>query len=182
MPVKTKSTLTTTEVAVLGLLHWSPMSGYDLKKAIDSSIGYFWGPAKSQIYAVLPRLVEAGLATSKKIPQSQRPDKTVYRLTPAGRAALKAWIEETPPPPDPDRNPLLLKLFFGAVSSPEVLAAQVRERRRQAERLRETLEAVEAEADPADLYPALTRRWGMEYAGAVIRWAKEVEALLVERG
>jgi len=179
MPVKTKkSALTTTEVAVLGLLHWSPMSGYDLKKAIDSSIGYFWGPAKSQIYAVLPRLVEAGLATGKKIPQSQRPDKTVYRLNPAGRAALKAWIEDTPPPPDPDRNPLLLKIFFGAVSSPEVLVGQVHERRRQAERLRETLQVLEAEADPEDLYAALTRRWGLEYAGAVIRWAKDVERLL----
>jgi DNA-binding PadR family transcriptional regulator len=174
--------LTTTEVAVLGLLTRGAMSGYDLKKAVDSSVGYFWGPAKSQIYALLPRLVDAGLATSKKVAQSQRPDKTVYRITAGGRAALKAWIESTPAPPDPDRNPLLLKLFFGEVSSPDVLAAQVRERRLEAERLRDALETIEAEADPAELYSALTRRWGIEYAEAVIRWARETEDALGKAG
>jgi DNA-binding PadR family transcriptional regulator len=183
MPVRTKApTLTTTEVAVLGLLTRGAMSGYDLKKAIDSSVGYFWGPAKSQIYAVLPRLVDAGLATSKKVAQSQRPDKKVYRITGDGRAALKRWIEGTPAPPDPDRNPLLLKLFFGEVSSPEMLAAQVRERRLEAERLLEALRTIEAEADPDELYPALTRRWGTEYAEAVIRWARATEEALATAG
>lgn len=70
----------------------------------------------------------------------QRPDKSVYRLTAAGRAPLAAWIEETPTPPDPDRNPLLLKIFFGDLVSDEVLAGHIRERRRQAERLCATLE------------------------------------------
>ena len=179
MPVRTsKASLTTTEVAVLGVLTWGPMSGYDVKKTVDSTVGYVWGPAKSQIYVVLPRLVEDGLATSRTVAQSQRPDKTLYRITAAGRAALKAWIEETPPPPDPDRNPLLLKIFFGDVSSPDVLADQVRERRREAERLREALEGFDAEADPADLYSALTRAWGHAYADAVIRWARKAERQL----
>ena len=89
MPTKTKQlALTTTEVAVLGLLTRCPMSGYDLKKEIEGSVGYFWGPAKSQIYAVLPRLVEAGFATSRRIAQSQRPDKQVYR----GRDALYSFF------------------------------------------------------------------------------------------
>src|SRR5215218_6815540 len=116
MPVRTNTeTLTTTECAVLGLLTRGPMSGYDLKKAVESSVGYFWAPAKSQIYAVLPRLVESGYASVRKVAQDQRPDKSVYRLTRSGCAALKEWIEETPLPPDPGRNPLLIKLFFGDI-------------------------------------------------------------------
>ena len=179
MPVRTsKSTLTTTEVAILGVLTWGPLSGYDLKKTIDSGVGYVWGPAKSQIYAVLPRLVEAGLASSRKVRQSQRPDKTIYRITRAGGDALKSWIEDTPPPPDPDRNPLLLKLFFGDVSSPEVLREQVRGRRREAEQLRETLEDAARDVAPGDLYPEITLGWGIEYANAVIRWARKAEAQL----
>ena len=64
MPVRTKTAeLTTTEAAVLGLLSHSPKSGYDLKKAVQSSVGYFWAPAKSQIYALLPKLVESGYAS-----------------------------------------------------------------------------------------------------------------------
>ena len=114
MPVETKaSTLTTTECAVLGLLAHGPQSGYDLKKAVDRSVGYFWGPAKSQIYAVLPSLVEAGYATSRRVAQTRHPDKQVYRITRRGRAALRTWIEEPPDSQTPDRNPLLLKIFFG---------------------------------------------------------------------
>lgn len=170
----TTEQLTTTEVAVLGLLTHGPRSGYDLRKAVEASVGYFWGPAKSQIYAVLPRLVEGGYASVRKVAQDQRPDKNVYRLTRSGRAALKAWIEETPAPPDPDRNPLLLKVFFGEVASPEILAGHIRERRLEAERLRSYLEEVEGEAQ-SDVYDSLTRRWGLEYAAAVIRWAKRAE-------
>jgi PadR family transcriptional regulator AphA len=185
MPVKTTSvTLTTTEVAVLGLLTRRPMSGYDLKKAIEGSVGYFWGPAKSQIYAVLPRLVAAGFATSRRIAQSSRPDKQLYRITAAGRRALKEWIEETPTPSDPDRNPLLLKLFFGDLSSPDVLAAQVRARREAMESLKRELEEIDARAgDTArDFYSNLTRRYGHRYADAIIRWATEVEQDLARRG
>jgi DNA-binding PadR family transcriptional regulator len=178
MPVRTKTAeLTTTEAAVLGLLSHGSRSGYDLKKAVESSVGYFWGPAKSQIYAVLPRLVETGLASVRRVAQDQRPDKSVYRLTRAGRAALKAWIEETPAPPDPDRNPLLLKVFFGDVASPEILARHVRGRRLEAEKLRSFLQELEED----DLHAKLTIRWGLEYSAAVIRWAKQAERELAAR-
>ena len=172
MTARTKTAqLTTTEAAVLGLLSHGPRSGYDLRKDVESSVGYFWGPAKSQIYAVLPRLVESGYASVRKVAQDQRPDKSVYRLTRAGREALKRWIEETPAPPDPDRNPLLLKVFFGEVASQEVLVEHIRQRRLEADALRTYLEEIEED----DLHARLTIRWGLEYAGAVIRWAKRAE-------
>jgi PadR family transcriptional regulator AphA len=182
MPVRTKTAeLTTTEAAVLGLLSHGPRSGYDLRKAVESSVGYFWAPAKSQIYAVLPRLVESGYASVRKVAQEQRPDKSVYRLTRAGRAALKEWIEETPVPPDPGRNPLLIKLFFGDVVAPEVLIGHIRQRRQEAEELRSILEEIEARADPSHLHSALTRGWGLEYAKAFTRWAKRAERELAAR-
>jgi PadR family transcriptional regulator, regulatory protein AphA len=179
MAVRTKTAqLTTTEAAVLGLLSHGSRSGYDLRKAVESSVGYFWGPAKSQIYAVLPRLVNDGYASVRKVAQDQRPDKSVYRLTRAGREALKRWVEETPTPPDPDRNPLLLKVFFGEVASQEVLVEHIRQRRLEAEALRSYLEQIEED----DLHAQLTIRWGLEYAGAVIRWAKRAERELSRRG
>jgi PadR family transcriptional regulator, regulatory protein AphA len=182
MPVRTKTAeLTTTEAAVLGLLSHGPRSGYDLKKAVESSVGLFWAPAKSQIYAVLPLLVEAGFATARKVAQDQRPDKSVYRLTRAGRAALKAWLEETPPP-DPPRNLLLTKVFFGDIVSSDVLAGHIRQRRLEAEQLRAVLEEIEARADPDDLHRAVTRGWGLEYTRAFIRWAKQAERELSSRG
>ncbi len=186
MPVQTKTrALTTTECAVLGLLTRGPMSGYDLKKAIESSVGYFWAPAKSQIYAVLPRLVEAGYATSKKVAQSQRPDKQVYRITARGREAFTDWIDEVPTPPEPNRNLLLLKLYFGDLSSPERLAEHVRERRAAAQKLKDELTAFDADPcdDPElDFHANLTRRYGHAVVNAIIRWADETERELASRG
>lgn len=176
--------MTTTEVAVLGLLTRGPKSGYDVKKHAETSVGYFWDPAKSQIYAVLPRLVEAGYATSRRVAQEQRPDKQVYRITRRGREALKDWIELTPPPPDPARNPLLLKVFFGDLAAPAAVLEQVRARREDAEELKAELDRIDegSTGREGDFYPSLTRSYGQHWANAVIQWAKEVERRIDERG
>lgn len=175
-------TLTATEAAVLGLLTRAAMSGYDLRKRIDRSVGYFWAPAKTQIYAVLPRLVAAGLATKRDVAQSGRPDKQVYRITRAGRAALRAWLNLGPIEPVPDKNPMLLKLFFGDAADPDALAEQVRERRATGVQLLAALEEIEAtKRQPGredDFYPSLTRLWGRMYGEALVRWSDEVLARL----
>src|SRR5262249_37655704 len=86
--------LSTTELAVLGLLTRGEHSGYQIKKAAEASVGYVWSPAKSHIYTVLPRLVTGGFATTRRVAQERRPDKQVYRITKKGRDAFEQWLEE----------------------------------------------------------------------------------------
>ena len=69
---------------MLGLLSFRERSGYELKQAAESGIGYVWRAAKTQVYAVLPRLVEGGYARSHKVVQERLPDKSVYRITDRG--------------------------------------------------------------------------------------------------
>ena len=104
--------ISATDAALLGLLTRGELSGYDLQRASEANGGLFWAPAKSRIYAVLPQLVARGFATSREVVQSGRPNKQLYRLTKAGRAALQTWLEE-PPVFEPERVPILLKLYFG---------------------------------------------------------------------
>ena len=172
---RTIATLTATEAALLGLLAWrGPQSGYDVKKSVERSVGYFWKPAKTQIYAVLPRLVDAGLATRTAVVQADRPDKSVYELTPAGREALITWLEA---PPGGDRTPFLLRVFFGGLASPEALSPHVRAFREEAEALKADLEEIDRDSagKPGDYHASLTRRWGVAYAEAAIGWATTVE-------
>jgi PadR family transcriptional regulator AphA len=128
---------------------------------------------------VLPRLVDQGLARRREVRQSGRPDKQLYRITKAGTAALKAWLG-VPVDPEPGHNVLLLKLFFGGYGEPETMLEHVRARRRSAEQLKGELLELEARASssPEDRFPALTRRYGLEYAEALIRWAVWAEAEL----
>lgn len=163
---------------MLGLLADGEQSGYDLRRRIERSLGYFWAPARSQIYAVLPRLVQAGLARRRGVRQETRPDKQLYRVTPAGRAALAVWVDQ-PAALEPGHSLLLLKLFLGEHGDPEAMVEHVRRRRRDAEQLKSELLDLEARAEPGkERYPALTRRYGLEYAEALIRWARWAEAEL----
>lgn len=167
--------LTTTEAAILGLLGLGEASGYDLSRNVETGIGMFWSPAQSGIYAVLPRLVEKGCATARTVAQERRPDKQVYRITDEGRAALRRWIESGPPEPDPAYNPFLLRVYFGAETSPGVVAGHVAARKREAEDrialLRELRPELGAGSPASEPYRRFVLDWGIEYYEAVVRWA-----------
>jgi DNA-binding PadR family transcriptional regulator len=182
---KQTTTIAATEAAVLGLLVSRERSGYDLEKLARQSVGYFWAPARSQIYAVLPRLVAAGLAEPLDLVQDRGPAKQLYGITAPGHEALERWLEDGPIGPEPDRNLLLLKVFFGELMRPERLREQIRERRLEAEQLKADLMEIEkdaAERGSAGRFAALTRRYGYEWADAVIRWADFAERTLAEEG
>jgi DNA-binding PadR family transcriptional regulator len=117
------SSLTTTEAALLALLAINgERSGYDLAKLVTKAIAHVWAPARSGLYAALPRLVDEGLAQSRLVSQSSRPDKELYRITRDGRRALDAWLETVVPGA---RETFFLKLFVGGLTTPEVLLDHV---------------------------------------------------------
>jgi DNA-binding PadR family transcriptional regulator len=164
--------LTTTEAVVLGLLSEGERSGYDLLKRAEASVAHMWSPAKSQLYAALPRLVDGGLARRRLVRQAGRPDKQLYRLTAAGRRALRAWLEH-PAPRSWDE--LLLKVFFGKLVPNAVLVRQLQEYRQvEAARLEE-YRAIEREiADRPERRPGyLTLRYGLAFARSRLRWLDE---------
>jgi DNA-binding PadR family transcriptional regulator len=157
------TTLTTTEGVVLGLLSEKERSGYDLLKRAEGSVAHMWAPAKSQLYAVLPRLVAAGLATRRDVRQTGRPDKQVYKLTRAGRAAVREWLETAPPK---SWDELLLKVFFAKLCSRAALLQQLDE---YEELQREMLAEYEA-IRPATRYGALTLQYGLDLMPARLAW------------
>ncbi len=115
--------LTTTEAAVLALLTIEgERSGYELTRAVTQAIGHVWAPARSGLYAALPRLVKLGLAQGRVVTQSSRPDKQVYRISRDGRAALDAWLETVEPGA---RDTFFLKLFVGGLTTSDVLLRHV---------------------------------------------------------
>ncbi len=177
--------LSTTEYAVLGLLTFGERSGYELDALARRTIGYFWHPAKSKIYAVLPRLVERGLASAEPVTQDRRPDKVTYRITAAGETALRAWLRSGKTDMAPGRNGFLLKVFFGRLVEPEVVYEQVDAHRRRAEVQLAELEAIEETVDldesDADFFPYLTLLHGLEDARSTIAWAEQVLRLLEDR-
>jgi PadR family transcriptional regulator, regulatory protein AphA len=167
--------LTLSEYAVLGLLcHLGkPISGYDLRKVVDTSVGYIWQPSKTHVYVVLRHLVDAGLATRREVEQRGKPDKQLYQATPAGRAALRAWLDRDEDVSDPDRSILVLKLFFGAQADPEAIVRQLAAFRDAFARRLLTYESMQGEPSDGipDDFTRLTLRYGIARARASVEWA-----------
>ncbi len=94
---------------------------YDLKQMVAGSVGYFWPFPHSQLYAEPARLATAGLL-DEEVEQGGRRRRR-YRITPPGRAALRAWIKEPTGEGTEVRDLGLLKLFFAAAGSTGDVAA-----------------------------------------------------------
>jgi PadR family transcriptional regulator, regulatory protein AphA len=109
------------EYAILGFLNYHPYTGYDLKKIFDTSVRHFWPADQSQIYRTLLHLTEQGFAEMEKVPQPDRPDRKVYSITPAGRAALFTWLSNPPELEEARSTPLVQVFFAGNLSDDAVL-------------------------------------------------------------
>jgi DNA-binding PadR family transcriptional regulator len=164
-------TLTTTEAAVLALLAIEgERSGYDLLKLVSKAIAYVWAPARSQLYTVLPRLARDGLAEQRRIVQTTRPDKLLYRIAPTGQEALTRWLE-TPEPGAVEA--FYLRLFVGRLLAPEALVAHVEQFRRDVEARLAELRAIEPTNTRTghDFYHYFLLRFGIERAEHALAWS-----------
>src|SRR5438876_10153792 len=96
--------------AILACLTERPMTGYELAKTFDASIGFFWKADHQQIYRELTKLRDRGHIQGRELVQSGKPNKLVYTLTPEGRAALRHWAAR-PSVPASIKDDLLVRLY-----------------------------------------------------------------------
>jgi DNA-binding PadR family transcriptional regulator len=169
-----------TETAVLGALSVQPMTGYAVREAIRDVLGHFWSESFGQIYPTLAELEHQGHVRRHG---SKRPGSSSFAITAAGRRRLRALLAE-PIQPEPPRNGLMLRLFFGRQLGPDACRALVERARADAERrleefrsIRSEIERDEAHAEDRP-YWLLTEAAGEQGARATIAWADEALAAL----
>ena len=96
--------------AILVCLTERPMSGYDLAKNFDASIGFFWRASHQQIYRELGRLREKGYVTSDEVSQDGKPNRIIHTITPTGKRALRAWSKKPAKHPS-IKDEMLVKFY-----------------------------------------------------------------------
>lgn len=168
------SHLNTTEGAVLGLVAFGESSGYELAQLAERSVAYLWTPSRSQIYKVLPRLAGRGLAHARKVRQPGRPDKALYRITPAGRQALRLWLGQVDGETSGDPNIFALKLFFCDLVPVRTAQAQLAGYRRFLQFRLDRFTSMRREADAAEhVFPQLVLRRAITRIQATLLWVEE---------
>ena len=111
--------------ALLALLVVEPMTGYDLHKQFESSVGHVWHAPDSQIYPALKRMEAEGLIEGEDVPWGPRGKKRQYHVTETGRAAFKDWMN-TPLEYSRTRDPAHLKAAYLEWAEPEAAREQLR--------------------------------------------------------
>jgi PadR family transcriptional regulator, regulatory protein AphA len=110
----------TIQFAILGLLSWRSLSGYDLKKIISDSDLYPWSGNNNQIYRSLVEIHAAELVSQDVQIQESLPARKVYTITEKGRTALRAWVQSTPELPELHNTFLIQLAWADQLSSAEL--------------------------------------------------------------
>lgn len=172
--------------AILGLLSWKSMAGYDLKKIFSDSAILYWSGNNNQIYRSLVDLHEQGLVSVAVQLQESLPARKVYSITDTGLAQLKSWLGSAPELPE-IRSSFLVQLASADLLSPEeldrLLAAYIDELRRavamQQEKTRRAAHIPSRTPREALLWRAISGNIVSSYENE-LRWAENLREELGE--
>jgi len=166
---------------LMGLLSEKPMTGYDLDKLFNASVGFFWPAQYSQIYAELDKMEKKGWLTSQRVVQEDKPNKRIYTLTPAGKAEFLAWLSTTEVDLKSSfsiKSGFLMRLFFAGNSSKAQVLDMMRALREVCYDGRITYEKVKESIieDGDDDYVQLTALYGKMANETRLAWVEKAIA------
>jgi DNA-binding PadR family transcriptional regulator len=114
---------------LLALLAGESSHGYQLKARLALALGPLAGALnEGQVYVTLTRLEKAGLLTSTRVGQADRPDRKVYALTDAGRDRVETWLHDTswPKPAPAEFHLKLVAAAAAGLADPVAIVDQQR--------------------------------------------------------
>jgi DNA-binding PadR family transcriptional regulator len=164
--------------ALLGLLAGGPSTGYDLARRLRRPVGYFWSAGHSQIYPELGRLERDGLVRHRVVDGAGPRATKRYRVTAAGRRALRGWLLATTA--DVDDREILLRVYLLSALSPGEAAGVMEAIREHHVRTLEHYRRQRSDLDPApgEWSPLTTARatldWGMTFEENRIQWCDDL--------
>jgi DNA-binding PadR family transcriptional regulator len=169
------------ELAVLGLLHESPMHGYELRKRLNSSLGTLRAISYGSLYPCLKAMVVAGYI-AEEAPETAVPPlgnkraKIVYNLTVDGKNHFADLMAASGPEEWDDDSFGIRFAFFGRTDA--AVRLRILEGRRR--RLEEKLDGIRASAtrtrERVDAYTLELQRHGLESVEREVSWLNELIA------
>ncbi len=175
-----------TKYAVLGMLSIQPMSGYEMKKFMARSTEHFWSESNGQLYPTLARLAELKLVIFKTQLVGAK-KKKIYKITKSGREALNEWLKSDIDL-TPERNELLLKIFFGHNVALDVSIEHIKEREHISKKALQLYQDIQKNIlnnkgqIPSNRFKFICSKilYGIKFAQLEIEWCAETLELLQE--
>ena len=186
---------------ILALLTIEPMTGYELVKILDDTLGLLWAAPHSQIYPELRKMEGSGLIDAENVPRGARAEKRLYTITKHGVEELQRW-EQEPQSHSPERDAHRLKAAYFEFANPQAARTQLNRHlthwTRRADLWTELLEGIRTRTHPLlrrrlERFPPETHDVIIEFkalafegqlarAHAEIEWAKHCLSTLDQLG
>ena len=176
------------ELAILGLLHESPLHGYELRKQLNAVLGAFRALSYGTLYPCLRELLDRGWIAENSAAASlpgaptqpagagSRRARIVYELTAEGKGQFQSMLSQTGPAAWEDDTFNVHFAFFARTEAEVRLRILEGRRSRLEERLDSFRSAAAQRRERLDLYTAELQRHGLESAEREIRWVSELIA------
>lgn len=167
------------EFAVLGLLHDTPLHGYELRKRLGSALGIFRALSYGSLYPALRSLVDDGYIhersdePARTAGTSRRP-RITYELTPEGKERFQDLVAGSGPEAWDDDDFDVRFAFFSRTEAQVRLRILEGRRSRLEERLANIREASARNRERMDSYTLALQSHGEERAEREVRWLEEL--------
>jgi DNA-binding PadR family transcriptional regulator len=168
------------ELAVLGLLHDSPMHGYELRKRLNALLGAFRALSYGTLYPCLKGLLAQGLirespgADAAAPALSGRRARIVYELTAEGKERFGALVSQAGPASWEDESFDVRFAFFSRTDAATRLQILEGRRHRMQERLDGVRQSMARTRERRDTYTLELHRHGLESVEREVRWLAEL--------
>lgn len=170
------------DCVILGLLSHESMTGYEIKKRMDTTLKFFWGASYGSIYPALSKLVNDGMVTKYETKENGR-DKVIYTITETGHEHLREWLY-VPVEKDELRYETLLKLFFGGEMGKKGTLEHIKNFKDKIEKelpilqlMTNQLEQIK-DTEDTHLHYLLTAKFGVKVYKAYLEWCDETAEVL----
>lgn len=172
------------EFAILGLLHESPMHGYELRKQLTTKLGAFRAAISyGSLYPTLRRLQTAGWITEESAaPASDAPlltnrrSRVVYKITADGKERFQQLLSRSGPETFDDPGFGVHFAFFARTDQATRLRILEGRRRRVEERREGLRDVLSRAAERLDAYTLELQRHGLDACEREVRWLEELIA------
>ncbi|MDQ1694966.1 MAG: hypothetical protein QOJ03_319 [Frankiaceae bacterium] len=166
------------ELAVLGVLHESPLHGYELRKRLNTLLGPLRAISYGSLYPCLKEMLADGLLAADDAASESGPgrrSRIVYKLTAEGKERLQEQLAEGGPSAWDDDS-FGVRFAFFAQTDADVRLKILEGRRSRLEERREKVSALARTRDKLDRYTLELQQHGLESVDREVRWLGELIA------
>lgn len=161
---------------IIGLVLEKELTGYDIKKEVESSIGMFYKTNYGRLYPALSKLADKDYLTMSEQMQGKR-QKKYYKATELGKEVFLEWLS-SPADVNMSGEAQLVQIFFYGELPKEVREKRLQEYEFLAEQTLKQMQNIAKmfpdDMDERDYFGISILYYGLQNTHNTLRWLRHI--------